>query len=132
MSKDTDAVAKLIAESIAQINKNNVEGWVATLADEITYLPPDHPTVVGKKAVETWARRDYFDKFKTSMKFTLDRVEVTGPVAIAWGQMTMGLTPKQGGSEIVLVGKFFDVLKRGTFGKRKLTHVAFSSNAPIK
>ena len=58
------------------INSNDLERFNATITDDIVYLPPNSPALVGKAAVSEWVK-GYLEAYRTvwtkdSLEFVVD------------------------------------------------------------
>ena len=83
------------------------------LTDDVTFLPPDQPLVVGKTAVRTW-----FDAFPPIRAFTATLVAAEGRPDLAWarGSFTMTVEPEPQ-QTVSIVGKWAATYrKRGDGG----------------
>lgn len=67
---------------VAAINANTVEQWVATLGDDVVYLVPNQPAIVGREAAAAWASR-YLHEVTTRWTKTVQDMQVSGDWAIA-------------------------------------------------
>ena len=103
----------LSAEDIAQIQgiadewvrvslARDWDGLLALLTDDVVFLPPDAPVVVGKPAV-----RAFLDAFPTIKAFTATVIGGEGQPELAWarGAFRMTIEPAPGQS-VSMVGKF--------------------------
>jgi ketosteroid isomerase-like protein len=55
-SADTDAIARQAHEAyVTAINTNNLDSLLAMLTEDVVYLAPHEPVLVGKAAVRPWA-----------------------------------------------------------------------------
>ena len=59
---DEEAINGVNDHFLAGLNDGDVEACLAVVADDVVMLAPNHPTVAGKAAVESWFRR-VFDEF---------------------------------------------------------------------
>ena len=67
---------------VAAINTNRADRWLTTLDDEVTYLVPNQPAIVGKVAVGTWVSR-YLHEVTTVWTKTIVDLQVAGEWAVA-------------------------------------------------
>lgn len=67
---------------VAAINANAVETWVGTLDDDVVYLVPNQPAIVGRDAAAAWASR-YLHEVTTRWTKTVQDLQVSGDWAVA-------------------------------------------------
>jgi hypothetical protein len=62
---NTDAAAHAAHDAyIDAINSNNLDNFLATITDDLVYLPPNSAAIVGKSEVGPWVQ-GYFEAFHT-------------------------------------------------------------------
>jgi ketosteroid isomerase-like protein len=75
-SAAADETARQAQEAyVAAINTNDLDSLLAMLTEDVVYLPPNEPALVGKAAVRPWAA-EYLKAFKihwekTSLEFVV-------------------------------------------------------------
>lgn len=84
--------------------KGDLDAVMAFYADDVVSLPPGFPKSEGKVALEA-AFQEFFDTFTIERDFELSNVDVSGQMATRLGEWTQTLTPKDGGTPIVEVGR---------------------------
>lgn len=87
---------------------------MATLADDVIYLPPDSPRVSGQDAVGTYMQTAFFDLFTGDFDARFVNLQVLGSTAVAEGAFDFALTPKAGDDQMNLVGKFYECFPKGS------------------
>ena len=76
MSDDVDSAAHAAHDAyVNAINSNDVDALLGTVTDDIVYLPPNSPAIVGTHDVRRWLA-EYFAAFqskwvKTSVEFVV-------------------------------------------------------------
>jgi len=92
-------------------------------------LPPDEPAIVGKERIRQ-RMRAALDRFKFDMAISNEEAGTAGDLAFARGTYKATLTPKQGGKQIPIDGKFMTILVRQPDGSWKIHRDIFNSNVP--
>lgn len=92
-------------------------------------LPPGEAAVVGKDNI--LARNSaVFEPFDVSMSITNEEVVAEGNWAYARGVYEATLTPKAGGEDIKVDGKYVTILQKQPDGTWKIYRDIFNSNVP--
>jgi len=127
---EIEAANALLEQWIAAVNAGDLDGWLATLADDATVMPPNEPAVTGKEALGPWMVRTFFDPFNVQLRGSFDEAELAGDWVIARGSYELSLAPKDGGQVIEDSGKFVNVFKRQQDDSFKYAIAMWSSNNP--
>jgi uncharacterized protein (TIGR02246 family) len=122
-------VSALWTEFAASLNAGDAERWLALWTDDGVQMPPREPAVVGKEQIRN-RMRAALDRFKFDMKVTNQEVRSAGDLAFARGTYKATLTPKQGGKQIPIDGKFMTILVRQPDGSWRIHRDIFNSNVP--
>ena len=69
-------------EYVAAINTNSLDSWLGRLADDVVYLVPNRPAIVGKASVGSWAA-EYLDGNTTHWTKSIQELVVSGEWAFA-------------------------------------------------
>jgi uncharacterized protein (TIGR02246 family) len=123
---DVNAIWK---EYTASLNAGDVERWAALWSEEGVQLPPDEPAVVGKQGIRDRMRAG-LDRFTFDMAIANEETRAAGDLAFARGTYKATLTPKQGGKQVPIDGKFMTILVRQPDGGWKIYRDIFNSNVP--
>jgi ketosteroid isomerase-like protein len=130
--------ATLSAEDVAQIRGitdewvrvslvRDWEGLTALLTDDVVFLPPDAPVVVGKPAV-----RDFLEAFPAITSFTATVIAAEGQPELAWARgsftMTIEPTPGQG---VPMVGKWGATYRKRADGTWHCASDTWNLDAPL-
>lgn len=92
-------------------------------------MPPGEAAVVGKDNI--LARNSaVFEPFDVSMSITNEEVVAEGNWAYARGVYEATLTPKAGGEDIKVDGKYVTILQKQPDGTWKIYRDIFNSNVP--
>ena len=128
--EDMDAVMEAIwSEYTASIGEGDIERWVEVWVEDGIQLPPGEAAVVGKDNI--LARNSaVFEPFDVSMSITNEEVIAEGNWAYARGVYEATLTPKAGGEDIQVDGKYVTILQKQPDGTWKIYRDIFNSNVP--
>lgn len=131
MSTDVAGINATLSEYVAAVNAADGAAYGRTLTDDVLFMPPDSPKLIGREAVVEWARRDFFDKFEIQFQAAFDDVLVWDSRALASGAFSLDLTPKAGGAQIRTTGKFMNVFRKQGDGSWKYAQVIFNFDKPL-
>lgn len=126
----TEAVTAIWDEYEASLSAGDIDRWVDLWTEEGIQLPPGEPPVLGKEAIRERNKAALTDLFDISMSITNEEVEVGGEWAVARGVYTATLTPKAGGDNVLVDGKYMTLLQRQADGTWKIFRDIFNSNVP--
>jgi uncharacterized protein (TIGR02246 family) len=127
------AIERLLADQLAATNQGGeagADGYVSIVADDVLWLPPNGPRVMGRKALReqilplTSARH-------WSARWKADRVEIaaSGDLAHAVGAFELSYEDASG-TAIRDTGKFLDTFRKQADGRWQETVIMFSSDLP--
>ena len=85
--------------------------------------------LVGKEVIRA-RRENAAALFALDMDITNEEVTVSGDMAVARGVYQATLTPKAGGDNILVDGKYMTLLQRQPDGSWKIHRDIFNSNVP--
>jgi len=131
ISADTDAIAHQAHEAyVTAINTNNLDSLLAMLTEDVVYLAPHEPVLVGKDAVRPWAEA-YLKAYtihweKASLEFV-----VSGDWAFERYSYTSTDTPQGGGAVVHDIGKGINIYHHDADGKWRVARDAWSSDLPM-
>lgn len=119
------------------INANKAEVWLASLADDVVYLVPNRPPVVGKPAVGNWIAA-YLDESRTHWSKNLDDLVVDGEWA--FGRYAYAVSDNviihdpevEGGGTANDSGWGFIVYHHGADGQWRVARDAWGSQKPAR
>lgn len=130
-SADTDAGARQAHEAyVAAINANNVDSLLAMLTEDVVYLPPHEPALVGKAAVRPWADA-YLKAFKIHWEKTSLEFVVAGFWAFELYAHKSADTPQGGGTAVQDTGKGINIYHHDADGKWRVARDAWNSDLPL-
>lgn len=130
-ASQTDAIARQAHEAyVTAINSNNLETLLGMLTDDVVYLAPNAPALVGKAAVRPWAD-DYFKAYQTHWEKTSLEFVVVGDWAIERYAYKSTDTPKAGGTPVHDTGKGINIYHHDADGKWRIARDAWNSDLPL-
>ncbi len=126
---DIAAIRSLIAQKDSTVTAGQAEQFMSLLSDDIIWMAPNHPALVGRDAV--WeALGPRFPDLNMDHVGTVDELRVAGDWAYARSSYVLRVTPKAGGDTIEEVGKGFYILGRHADGSWKITRGIWNSDHP--
>lgn len=132
MSRDTDAISKVVREYQDAVEAGDLDRWVEVNTDDALYMAPDQPLVSGKAAIRKWAKEGWFDLFTMKYDYVrLKDVEVVGTFAVGRTEFRLAATPKGGGKGIKGTGKGECVFRKQGDGSWKIARQTFNWDAPL-
>ncbi len=130
-SAAADATARQAHEAyVTAINSNNLDSLLAMLTEDVVYLSPHEPVLVGKTAVRPWAEA-YVNAFtihweKASLEFV-----VAGEWAFERYSYRSTDTPRGGGAAVQDTGKGLVIYHHDPDGKWRVARDAWSTDLPL-
>ncbi|MEX0281609.1 MAG: nuclear transport factor 2 family protein [Arenibacterium sp.] len=98
---------------LAAINANDPVAFLATVTEDIVFIAPNAPAMVGKAEVEPWVR-GYFDAMETTWEKTSLEFVVSGGWAFERYSYTSVESPRDGGGASIETGNGINIYRRGT------------------
>lgn len=130
-SAAADATAHQAFEAyVSAINANDLESLLAMLTEDVVFLSPHEPVMVGKAAVRPWAEA-YLKAFairweKVSLEFV-----VSGDWAFERYSYRSTDTPKGGGAAVEDTGKGLVIYHHDPDGKWRVARDAWNTDLPL-
>lgn len=100
---------------LAAINANDLDVFLATVTDDIVFIAPNSPVMIGKAEVGPWVR-GYFEAVQTAWQKTSVEFVVTGDWAFERYIYTAVDTPHDGGAPYIDTGNGINIYRAGTDG----------------
>ncbi|MEX0282002.1 MAG: nuclear transport factor 2 family protein [Arenibacterium sp.] len=97
---------------LAAINANDALAVLATVTEDVVFIPPNTPVVIGKAEVEPWVR-GYFDKVETSWEKTSLEFVAAGDWAFERYRYKSIELPRDGGAAQVETGNGINIYRLG-------------------
>ena len=132
-----DAISKAHLAYVDAINSNKVDIWLATLGDDVVYLVPNQPALVGKHAVDAWVRR-YLQEVTTRWTKSVEDLQIDGDWAFgryvytASDSVIIHDTETEGGGTANDSGWGLVVYHRDTLGVWRVVRDAWGSDRPAR
>ena len=109
----------------------DLAGVLAVWSDDGVLMPPHHPSVRGRSAVEHYFSQ-LFEQTRFTFSFTSSQIHVSGDTAFERVEYAASARPAQGGSEVRDVGKGLHVYRREPNGSWKLAIDIWNSDTPVR
>jgi ketosteroid isomerase-like protein len=114
---------------VTAINSNDLDAILAVLTDDVVFMPPGSPRLVGKPAVRSWAG-GYLDAYASQWDKTMIEFVVMGDWAFEQYAYTSTEIPRGGGLEVRDTGKGLIIYRRDADGTWRVARDAWNSNRP--
>ena len=126
---DVKAINDLLAEHVIAVNSSNTSLNLSGFTEDVVYMPPGGPALVGKEALT-----DLVETFYASSKGHVDMIAeetvVSGDLAYQWGNFEGMVYPIGGGDTISMNSKFVYIYRRQADGTWKIARDIYNSNLP--
>jgi ketosteroid isomerase-like protein len=125
-----DPAAHQVHEAyVAAINSNNLDMLLAVLTDDVVFLAPQEPVMVGKAAVRPWLE-EYIKAYRTHWDKPVQEFVVNGDWAFERYSYKSTDTPVAGGAVVEDTGWGLVIYRRGTDGKWRVARDAWGTDHP--
>lgn len=111
---DAEAIESVRQEYAESENAGDVEGILATCAEDVVFIPPESPPVRGKDAAREFLG-GFLDAFSVDLDLQSEGIIVDGDLAYDWGTVSGTMTP-DGGETQTLSNSYLIVFERGADG----------------
>jgi len=125
---DRAAVAWAATALLNAVNASDLNGVLAVWSDDGVLMPPHHPPVHGRAALEQYFR-DLFSHSRFAFVFGSSDIDVAG-IALQRIEYTTSAWPLGGGSVVQDRGKGLHVYRRQRDGSWKLAQDIWNSDIP--
>lgn len=112
---DETAIRQLFGQMIEKWNADDLDGFMAHVADDVVQMPPGQPAVVGKEALHS-AYEGFVSAYDDTWEPSIEHIEISGDLAIVQSVYTQSWTPINGGRTTTYSGKDIHVFRRGADG----------------
>jgi ketosteroid isomerase-like protein len=126
---DSDRVTlrAMFDSTVARLAARNIAAWAAQFAEDAVFMPPNHPVVRGRAAIQAWG-----DSLPPLTDFSFSDVTVEGEGGLAVGTSAYAATFNPPGAPAVPdKGKQLVAFRRQADGSWKVTAGSFSSDLPL-
>lgn len=124
-----EAVDAIWREYEASLAAGDVDRWMDLWTDDGVKLSPGLLPIEGKDAIREYLT-PRLDAFAYDMTITNEEIQVGGEWAMARGVYIATLTPRAGGDDIPVDGKYMTLLQRQNDGSWKIHRDIVNSNVP--
>jgi uncharacterized protein (TIGR02246 family) len=126
---DVAAVARILATVDSCSRTGALDVFLGYVADDVVYLAPDQPAVVGKEAVRA-LYRNLWGAVIIDMRHVPAETHAVGDLVVARGDARGTVTPRTGGSPMAFDNKYLMLFRRQADGSLKFWRVVANTNAP--
>jgi uncharacterized protein (TIGR02246 family) len=128
---ESAAVAQARTALLNAVNLSDLPAVVALWCDDGVLMPPHHPSVHGRSAIQQYFER-LFRRGRFQFAFTSSQIELAGDVALERVEYTAAVSPADGSPEVRDVGKGLHVYRRQPDRSWRLAMDIWSSDNPIE
>lgn len=129
-TRDRDASAHLAHDAYVEaINSNDLEAFLGMVTDDIVFMAPNAPIMVGKDEVRDWAA-GYLDAYSVHWEKTELEFVVSGEWAFEQYTYKENDTPKHGGANLQDTGKGLIIYHYDDDGVWRVARDAWNSDLP--
>ena len=116
---------------VEAINANDLETFLAMLTDDVVFMPPNAPRLVGKEAVREWAA-PYLEAYQIHWDKTSLELVVCGDWAFEQYAYVENDRARDGGPALQDVGKGINIYHLDADGVWRVARDAWSSDLPAE
>jgi uncharacterized protein (TIGR02246 family) len=127
---DSAAVERTTTAFHQALRTNDLEGFMAYVADDVVFMPPGEPAVRGRDAVRKWITA-FLAQYRTSALTLANReVRVGSGWAVELGTFEWTLQPVAGGSAVTDRGNYMQVWQRQGDTAWRFAREVYNSSVP--
>jgi uncharacterized protein (TIGR02246 family) len=109
MSDDEQAIRALIASWIRAAEAGDDQGVLSLVADDVVFLTPGTPPM---RKPEFAAAQGALREVRLRITSEIQEIRIFGEWAYCWNRLTVGITPRSGGSTVTRAGDSLSILQR--------------------
>lgn len=129
--EDKAAITKVREMEAAAVNEANASHVKMIFAENVKYLPPNQPGLVGTDAVRGWLEA-LLGQAYAKLEYTHSDISVHGDWAFEHFQSVVTMTPKQGGETMSQNLRGIHIYERGKDGAWKITYDIWNTDSPAE
>lgn len=114
---------------VANNNAGDFDRFGTFFTEDIIWLPPDAPVVIGKEAILDYAR-PFFELYSIHQEITVEEITVSGKVAFGRSSNSEEYSPKGEGESIKTDNKAIYIFQHQNDGTWICSHAIWNSNVP--
>ncbi|MFG0284624.1 MAG: nuclear transport factor 2 family protein [Phycisphaerales bacterium JB039] len=114
---------------VAAINSNDLETFLGMLTEDVVFMAPNSPRIVGKDAVRAWAA-PYLEAYEVHWEKTTLELVVAGDWAIEQYAYVENDTPRGDWPALTDTGKGINIYRREADGVWRVARDAWNSDLP--
>lgn len=123
--QERQRVESAIEAEVTAIADDDIDGYLAVLAEDAVFLPPGLASMGGEE-LRAWLR-EFLEQWRVEwLGFRHDETEISGDLAFHRYSYSWRLEPKSGGRLQVAHGKGLHILRRGEDGSWKIAREAWN------
>ena len=126
-SADVEAINQVREREAATLASEAIEDLAAVYTDDVTFMPPNEPALMGRQASQSWFA-DFVEEFTVSLEYTGSDVTVAGDWAIERYTGTVTMTPEAGDETITETIKGIHIYRRQADGSWRIAQDIWNSN----
>jgi uncharacterized protein (TIGR02246 family) len=126
---DMEAIDALRSSFAAAMSAGDVDGVMATYADDAVQMPPNQPELRGKDAIRA-RHQEFMDLYELVLENPAEEIVVKGDWGILRGTYVISGTPKADGEPIQDTGKYMVTWRRQADGSWRVAHEIWNSDEP--
>ena len=127
---DEEAVRKWMEQYVANNNAGDFDSFGSFWTEDVIWLPPSAPIVIGKAAILDYAR-PFFTQYNIDQNITVEEVKVADSFAYIRIAANEKYTPTADDTEpIVIRNKGILLLSKESDGSWAATHCIWNYNSP--
>jgi ketosteroid isomerase-like protein len=124
---ELEGIKKIGEEFFAGTNSGDLDRRMATMAQDTIIMPPDRPSIVGKKEIRRLSQ-DYQRKFEEKCILTYDEIEVAGDLGFVRATVIATRTSNSDGVVEKMNLKNLWIVKKQADGEWKFWRIMFNHN----
>jgi uncharacterized protein (TIGR02246 family) len=126
---EREAIAAMTSALLRAVNASDLAGVLAVWSDDGVMMPPHHPSVHGRAAIERYFK-ELFEQRRLSFSFTSSHIQLSGDVAFERVEYQASISSIGNSPEARDVGKGVHVYRREPDGSWKLAVDIWNSDQP--
>ena len=128
-ARDIEAINALLASHVKAVNSSDIAANLRGFTEDVVYLPPEAPPVLGKPALAAFVE-SFYSAFSAEIEMIPEDTVVSGDWAFQWGNLTGEVWPLKGGDGSQMDWKWLYIYQRQPDGSWKVARDIYNSNGP--